>query len=132
MKHFFYALLLLSLFACSSRSAEEVIADINTAVEAQDFGAQIEHYNYFYENFKEHDKFPVTVFMLGYIYNDHFHDLPKAKMYFEEFLQKFPEHDMAESAQIELKFLGVPTEDRFKDAFLLDLETDSIPTQPVL
>jgi len=44
--------------------------------------------------------------MIGYRYANDLNDLEKAKEAYNEFLQKYPEHELAPSVQWELDHLG--------------------------
>ena len=47
-----------------------------------------------------------AVFMLGFINANDIKDLDEAKKYYELFIEKFPEHELAVSAKYELENLG--------------------------
>lgn len=123
MKYFFYVILILTTLACGSKSPEDVLMEVDAAAKISDVDAQIASYTYFYENFKEHEKFPVVLFQLGFMHHNDKKDLAKSKAYYEEFLKLFPKHEMAMSAQVELDNLGVPA-DQLK--FLQNDSTETI------
>lgn len=54
---------------------------------------------------------PVSLFHIGYIYANDLMLYDKAKAAYEKFLQLYPEHDFAEAARFELKFMGKPVEE---------------------
>ena len=45
--------------------------------------------------------------MQGFIYANMLSNFEKAKNYYEEFLNKFSKHELAQSVQFELKYLGL-------------------------
>jgi outer membrane protein assembly factor BamD (BamD/ComL family) len=49
---------------------------------------------------------PMSQFMIGYIYANVQADIPKAKVAYQTFLQKYPEHELVPSVQFELEYLG--------------------------
>ena len=61
---------------------------------------------------KFHDLFPQSkeaapsLFMAGFILNNELHSLDSAKLIYESFLQKYPNHELAGSARFELESLG--------------------------
>ncbi|RMG37345.1 MAG: outer membrane protein assembly factor BamD, partial [Methanobacteriota archaeon] len=70
------------------------------------------------ENFEIiYKKFPNGVFnskalfMLGYINANHLNNLEKAKKYYTEFLEKYPNHELADDAKYELDNLGKNVEE---------------------
>lgn len=66
-----------------------------------------------YPNFK---KAPSALFMIGFIYDTILQDKEKAKAYYAEFLQKYPQHPLASSAQASLDQInsGLSDEDLVK------------------
>ncbi|MEO8169157.1 MAG: hypothetical protein ABI623_12970, partial [bacterium] len=54
---------------------------------------------------------PLALFLTGYLYNNELHDFPNAKIAYLEFLKRFPNHEMAKSAEFEVSHLGKKPED---------------------
>ncbi len=52
-----------------------------------------------------------SLFMMGFINANYLKNLDKARQYYQEFLQKYPEHKLAKDAQYELQNLGKDIED---------------------
>ena len=64
-------------------------------------------YNRLLENFPTSSRVPETLFKTGFIYHNVLQDLPKARETFEVFLEKYPNHELAVSAQSEIDNLGI-------------------------
>ncbi|HOX78260.1 MAG TPA: tetratricopeptide repeat protein [Bacteroidales bacterium] len=63
---------------------------------------------YQYPNF---EKVPECLFLVGYIYENYFQELGKAKSVYEAFLAKYPEHDFADDARVSIENLGKSPEE---------------------
>jgi outer membrane protein assembly factor BamD (BamD/ComL family) len=63
------------------------------------------------------DKYPdgeysaKAVFMIGFINANYTNNLEKAKEYYHKFLEKYPNHDLADDARYELENLGKSIDD---------------------
>lgn len=63
------------------------------------------------------DKFPdgeyhaKAVFMIGFINANYTNNLEKAREYYNKFLEKYPDHDLADDAKYELENLGKSIDD---------------------
>jgi TolA-binding protein len=55
------------------------------------------------------------MFLKAFVYEDQLHDLNKAKKYYEEFLEKYPDSDFADDARISLQNLGKSPEELIKE-----------------
>jgi tetratricopeptide (TPR) repeat protein len=51
------------------------------------------------------------LFLKGYVYENNLGRLDKAKAIYEEFLQKYPDNDFADDAEVSLKYLGKSPEE---------------------
>jgi TolA-binding protein len=49
---------------------------------------------------------PVASFLVGYLYHNDLHALDSAGVWYKKFLDRYPQHEMAASAQFELSVLG--------------------------
>lgn len=52
-----------------------------------------------------------ALFMKAYILNNSLQDYDGAKQYYEEFIRKYPDHELAASASAELKNMGISNEE---------------------
>lgn len=78
------------------------------------FEKALSFYKKLYDNHPDYAKAPQALFLMGFTYENDFNDLDKAKALYEEFLQKYPKHELATSVQFSLKNLGKPAEDIIK------------------
>ena len=63
------------------------------------------------------------MFLVGYLYNNELHNTDSAAAAYRRFLERFPQHEMATSAQYELQTLGKSPEELLPQ----DRETESPP-----
>jgi outer membrane protein assembly factor BamD (BamD/ComL family) len=54
---------------------------------------------------------PTVMFMMAFMYNNEMHSLDSARHYYQTFLGKWPEHELAVSARFELENLGKSPEE---------------------
>ena len=57
---------------------------------------------------------PAALFLIGFVYNNHLHNLDSARIAYEQFLTQYPSHEMASSAKFELDNLGKSPEELFR------------------
>lgn len=67
----------------------------------------LENYKLFFERYPDKQPSALSLFLIGYIYNNNLQVPDSAKMYYEQFLQKYPGHDLAPTVQFELETLGL-------------------------
>lgn len=105
-------LIALLVFSCSKKVSEKEYFDLATQYMDQQNWVQAE------ENFsKVIQEYPnglfssKALFMLGYINANHMDNFEKAKEYYTEFLEKYPDHELADAARYELENMGKDVED---------------------
>jgi len=74
----------------------------------------IKYYEKLFTEYSKSPNAPHSLFMCGFIYANELKDLNKAKEYYNKFLTKYPNHELAPSAKIELENLGLPPADILK------------------
>lgn len=52
-----------------------------------------------------------AIFMVGYLNANHMKNFDKARKYYTEFLEKYPDHELADAARYELEHIGKDVED---------------------
>ncbi len=67
-------------------------------------------------NYPDSKAAPYGLFLNGFIFENNEYDLAKAKTRYELFLQKYPNHKLANSVKSSLKNLGKSPEDIIKGA----------------
>lgn len=63
------------------------------------------------ENYPDYEKTPSVLFLKAFVYEDQLRDLDHARMYYEEFIEKYPDSDFADDAEMSLKNLGKTPEE---------------------
>jgi tetratricopeptide (TPR) repeat protein len=63
------------------------------------------------EEYPNYRKVPEALFLEAYVYENYLGRLDKAKALYEEFLEKYPDNDFADDAEISLKYLGKSPEE---------------------
>jgi tetratricopeptide (TPR) repeat protein len=71
-------------------------------------------YQKIFNEYPDHDRAADALFKMGYIYNNMLNDLPNAEKMYRLFLEKYPEDQLAPSAQFEIDNLGVSPEEILK------------------
>jgi len=106
------ALIALIVFSCSEKVSEKEYFDLATQYMDQQNWVQAE------ENFsKVIQEYPnglfssKALFMLGYVNANPLKNFEKAKKYYTEFLERYPDHELADAARYELENMGKDVED---------------------
>jgi TolA-binding protein len=76
-------------------------------------------------NYPAFEKLPYCLFLKGFIYENQMGNMDQAKEVYLEFLNKYPDHEMAESARFSIKNLGKSPEELIKE-FEKNQQTDSV------
>jgi len=63
----------------------------------------LDNYKLFYEQYPEMQPAALSLFLTGYIYSNNLMMFDSAEIYYEEFLQKFPTHELVPSVKFELE-----------------------------
>lgn len=66
----------------------------------------IDSYRRLYTLFPNSTQAPTMIFLAAFIYNNELHNIDSAKILYETFLQRYPEHELAASAKFEIQNLG--------------------------
>jgi len=59
-----------------------------------------------YDGYPNYEKAPQALFLAGFIYEHELKNLNKAKEFYDTFIRKYPNHELAESVNFSLKHLG--------------------------
>ena len=93
--------------SCSSKLSEaEYYTKANELYGNQQYEEAIQNFQAIIDNYPEGQHYPTAIFMTGYIYANHMQNFDEAKKYYSQFLEKFPEHELAVSAKYEIENLG--------------------------
>lgn len=66
-------------------------------------------------NYPDYEKIPQSLFLKGYIYENQLRDLTTAKKIYEEFLERFPEDEFADDAEMSIRNLGKSPEELIRE-----------------
>lgn len=68
-------------------------------------------FNELLSKYPDYEKTPSVLFLKAFVYEDQLKDLANAKIYYEEFIEKYPQSDFADDAEMSLKNLGKTPEE---------------------
>ena len=66
-------------------------------------------------DYPDFEKSPQCLFLKGYVYENNLGDLATAKKIYEEFLEKYPDDEFADDAEVSIKNLGKTPEELIKE-----------------
>lgn len=78
-------------------------------------GQAIDLYNRIINNYPDFEKIPQCVFLKAFVYENNLNDLNNAKRYYTEFLEKYPDDEFADDAEMSLQNLGKSPEELIKE-----------------
>jgi outer membrane protein assembly factor BamD (BamD/ComL family) len=106
------------LMSCSeTKTEEEYFTLANEQYGQEAYADAIENFKIILEKYPQGKTTAKSTFMLGFINANSLENLEEAKKYYTLFVEKYPEHDLADDAQYELNTLGQDINDLpiFKD-----------------
>lgn len=99
--------LMLMVFSCSKTlSEEEYYNAAKDAYTKENFKLAIDNFNNIVTHYPQGKRAAEASFMLGFINANDVKDYDAAKKYYEDFIKKYPKHELADDAQYELETLG--------------------------
>ncbi|HEY9114766.1 MAG TPA: tetratricopeptide repeat protein [Bacteroidales bacterium] len=66
-------------------------------------------------DYPDYKKAPAVLFLKAFVYDDQLHDFVNAKKYYELFLEKYPNNEFTDDAEISLKNLGKTPEELIEE-----------------
>ncbi|NUN69768.1 MAG: tetratricopeptide repeat protein [Bacteroidetes bacterium] len=66
----------------------------------------LDNYKIFIERYPDLQPAAVSLFLVGFIYNNNLQNQDSARFYYERFLEKYPAHELAPSVRLEVEMLG--------------------------
>lgn len=105
---FFIIIITVSFFmSCSEAKPEEEYFDLANVQYGQEaYADAIENFKIILEKFPEGKTNAKSTFMIGFINANSLGNLEEAKKYYTLFVEKYPDHDLADDATYELNTLG--------------------------
>ena len=99
--------LMLVVFSCSKTlSEEEYYNAAKDAYTKENFKLAIDNFKNIVSHYPQGKRAAEASFMLGFINANDIKDYDAAKKYYEDFIKKYPKHELADDAQYELETLG--------------------------
>lgn len=96
------------LCACGGNlSEEEYYKNAKDNYSKQEFELAVDNFKSLIEKYPNSSHSSEAVFMLGFINANDLRDLDEAKKYYEQFIEKYPDHELYSSARYELDNLGM-------------------------
>lgn len=89
--------------------AGDMAMNLNMSKEA------VEIFDRIMNNYPDYDKTPQCLFLKGYIYENSLGNLKVAKKIYEEFLEKYPDDEFADDAEVSIKNLGKSPEELIRE-----------------
>ncbi len=121
----FLSVFVLSLLAlsCSSKlSEEEYYEKAKEAYSKEQYNKAMDYFKKILEYYPQGKRAAESLFMLGFINANDLKNYDEAKKYYQQFVDKYPDHELADDAQYEIKTMG---KDLDELPFLQDLGADS-------
>ena len=106
------------VISCSeTKTEEEYFTLANEQYGQEAYADAIENFKIILEKYPQGKTTEKSTFMLGFINANSLENLEEAKKYYTLFVEKYPDHDLADDAQYELNTLGQDVNDLpiFKD-----------------
>jgi outer membrane protein assembly factor BamD (BamD/ComL family) len=75
----------------------------------------INNYNRILKSYPDFKKAPECLFLKAYVYENNLGQLNKARVYYQEFIDKYPDNDFADDAEISIQNLGKSPEELIKE-----------------
>lgn len=88
-------------------------ADVSRAL--QDHDKSLEIWKRVYTNYPDFEKTPHSLFLSGFCYENDKGDIETARTLYQEFLNKYPSHDLRDDVQFSIDHLGMSPEDIIKE-----------------
>jgi len=98
-----------------SNAVEYLFKAADIAMNIFDSQKAIYLYDKIYSDYPTFRKRPECLFLKGYVYENNLGQLDEAKAIYTEFLQKYPDNDFADDAEVSLNNLGKSPEELIKE-----------------
>lgn len=104
--------ILVFITACSDIKTEKEYFDLGYEnFNNEKYEEALANFKGILEHYPESEMASKAMFMAGYINANHLKNLEEAKKYYELFIEKYPQHELVDSAKYELETLGQDIED---------------------
>jgi tetratricopeptide (TPR) repeat protein len=79
------------------------------------FSQSLEWYNRIIYQYPDYVKTPECLFMVAFIYENHLQNLGRAKELYESFIDRYPNHELADDAEVCIRNLGKSPEELLRE-----------------
>ena len=76
----------------------------------------LENYRIFEKVYPDMQAAPLSLFLVGYLYANNLQQADSAKFYYQQFLERYPQHELVPTVQLELRSLGLTPEQALEQA----------------
>lgn len=88
-------------------------ADLSMALNRSELA--IDYFDRIIADYPDYSKAPYSMFLRAFVYDEQLHNMEKAKAGYEDFIKKYPDHEMADAARFSLKNLGKSPEELIRE-----------------
>ena len=89
--------------------ASDISMNLNRPVQT------IQLFNKILDSYPDHEKTPTALFLKAFVFEDQMKDYDKAREYYTMFLEKYPDNEFADDAEVSLKNLGKTPEELIRE-----------------
>lgn len=100
-----------SNFADDPQSADYLFRTAEVLRSLKKFNEAVSVYSKIVKNYPNFDKLPHSLFLQGFSHENDLKNLDEAKVCYEDFLKRFPNHELADDVQFSLTNLGKSPEE---------------------
>ncbi len=86
----------------------------NVAVGIGSFEEAVNLFKNIHQNYTNYERAPDALFLQGFTYENHMNDLENAKICYDDFLNRFPEDQLADQVRVVLENIGKSPEELVK------------------
>ncbi len=97
-----------------SLAPEYLYKGAEIAMNLQMAGRAIEYYQRVLNNYPDFDKISYCLFLQAFIYENQMEEFETAKKLYKEFIQRYPNHPLADDAQVSIDNMGKSLEELIK------------------
>lgn len=107
-----FSMLIMTFFSCGKKMSElEYYNKANELMSSENWEEAEANFQKILDKFPQGEHTAKAMFMIGFINANYTNNLDKAKDYYTRFLEKYPDHDLADDAKYEIENLGKNIED---------------------
>ncbi len=103
--------LILAFFSCSSEGEADYYAKANELMSQEKWEEAEKNFQKILDDYPEGEYRAKAMFMVGFINANYTNNFDKAREYYNDFLKKYPDHDLADDAEYEINNLGKSIDD---------------------